>query len=160
MNNYEGLLQNGLPIREMTKDECEMMVRCVLMERDNDVREKIEETVFESVEVPQQLRVMRGRFQFFRKQVSAPLALFLASLCENPAQIVMWAYVLRVLATRNPEKVIGFDIWSQSFADGVPTEEAYKKAWAAQKGKFDNNIVVEGFKADNYLDTAEAWKAA
>lgn len=158
--NYEGLLKPGLKMRPLTKEETETFIKCMLMEKDNETREKIEKYFFnESPEFP--VRVMRARVAHIKQQVSAPLALFLCSLCENPAHVVQWAHVLFLLAQRNPGKVVTFDEWATPFGDGVPTAESMSEAWDAQKGKYEGNIVVPGFPTtDNFLDSPEAWKSA
>lgn len=156
---YEGLLKHGLSLRPMTPDETDTFLRCMLIEKDNDTRGKIERYFFtESEEFP--IRIMRARVHGFKKQVSAPLALFLCSLCENAAHVVQWAHTLFLLAQRNPGKVVTFDEWAIPFGDGVPTQAAMLEAWDAQKGKYEGNIVTPGISTDNFLDSVEAWKVA
>ena len=136
MNEYEGLLKPGLPLTELSHEETETFVRCALMERHDETQEEIRKEVFGSAEAPFQLKVMRARLRHFQDRLSPSLVLYLVSVCSNVAQVVQWAHALVLLAKRNPGKVVGFDIWTTSLGDGLPTPEAYMEAWDEQKGKY------------------------
>jgi hypothetical protein len=72
----------------------------------------------------------------------------------RPGDMVMWAYTASQIAKSSGTKLITCNDLVEAFPFGIPTEEARKKIWEAQKVPFDE---IKNGMSDNYLDMLEFW---
>ncbi len=150
---YNGLI--GVDLREMDDDETSMFISLaamVQMGRDinnelhmhNDLMEKSGNAY----------PIIVKRLQAIECDYDICVITFLAGLCDNPAKCVMWAFTYYVMDLECGV-TINFDIFSDTkyFGIGLPTEEAYKTAWNAQKRNNEND-----YESDNMLDNFDLWR--
>lgn len=72
----------------------------------------------------------------------------------RPGDMVMWAYTASCIARSSNIKLITCNDLVSAFPFGIPTNEARKKTWYAQKVPEDKR---EPGMSDNYLDRLELW---
>jgi hypothetical protein len=73
---------------------------------------------------------------------------------DRPGDMVMWAYTASQIAKTSGTKLITCNDLVDAFPFGIPTEEARKKIWDAQKIPAEKR---ENGMSDNYLDMLEFW---
>ena len=131
--------------REMTEIESRIFILLCLNEGAKDIHEDIVNSFL--------FQVLKKRLQHFQTPVTDHLIAFISLIIDNPAKAVMWAYTLNKMYKKRQQK-IDIKIFSdyEYFADGIPTEEEYKRIWGSQKVK------SEFTKSDNALDDPENWQ--
>lgn len=142
----------GEHIRPLTREETEQFVAATLGERSgaNGLKGDFTETEAGSFGpigwiLFKRLALCEGL------RVTTALAAWVAMRSEgNPGNLVMWAWTLREMWIRKPNKEVPVDMqeWAFGFPDGVPTAEGLSKTWDRQK-----NLVGGG----NLLDIVQIW---
>jgi hypothetical protein len=140
-------------LRPMTTSESEMFLRLVLGGVTDDVLplDFFDTELGDPETLPFVLRVIVERLRPTGLSYSPRAILFAASLCDRPGTAVLWAYALFKASRDGSPKTLS-DLTAAPdaiFATGVPTEDALRALWEAQK---DRNAPLS-----NSLDAAETW---
>jgi len=145
---WQGLLDTDSA--PMTEDETGMFLQCIMMEQSGFKRGQDEE-IEKGLESSLGYKIFDKRIQAAGLDVTLPLVMFLVSLCENPAHVVMWAYTLNVIkATKGIEgRPVATEDFANAFPMGIPTEDGYKTSWNEQK--------QTGEPVGNSVDNFENW---
>jgi hypothetical protein len=97
--------------------------------------------------------ILHSRLEAAGIVVSPLLKYWLGGLSNGvPGNAVLWAWTCASLPTTGETSDIL--IWASAFPTGVPTDQAYRDAWDAQKGRNCGAPSV-----DNMLDQKEVWTA-
>lgn len=91
----------------------------------------------------------------------------IASLCSNPAQIVLWCFTVAVVQSEKKIACVTLDILLGAFMDGVPTTEEYNRLWEMQKVTREQREAMQVSNppvplhrfSDNWLDSGSVWPA-
>lgn len=142
-------------IRPLSHIEAKYLIGLVMRENRGHTVTDLSLPDFPSIngtEPPLALRILFGRLKALSPniKVAQDLLVFLALLSSSPGIAVMWAYTLHKM--QKPGELLTLTEWSASFPYGVPTNEAYRAIWDAQKGRNNGDP-----KVDNYLDMQETW---
>jgi len=140
-------------IRPFTKDEAEAFIKI-------DFNGTIQESEIPESEIPFLLKVMNGKFT--KEGIDAidfSLRIFISCyLCKTPAHAVMWAYTLIHMLEGAKYEKLTIDIFASDFFPvGVPTDEAYKECWKAQKKIITEEMKDTSFVDDNKMDDWSYW---
>lgn len=145
-------------VRPLTKEESEMYIRLTLAEMggndeyfaglDKHLREK---GVFPYMVMVHRLEAFKENFNP-KLDIGIALQVFLASICDRPGKVVMWAHTLNEMFVKLGHKVTMGD-WANEFPMGVPTDEEYKRVWELQKITPPPGIIG----GDNLIDDFKAW---
>lgn len=152
-SDYQGLL--GCEVRLMNEDESGDMLRCLIMEKGMltlDAEAIMREEVKLAAEAGFGWNVLTKRLHAFGVKSTIAVRLYILTLCENPAQAVLWAFTMAKMAEKNKFQQVTMEQLAESFPDGVPIELEYRRLWDLQKRE---NPPRGGM--DNWLDYAEVW---
>lgn len=152
-SDYQGLL--GCAVRLMTEDESGDMLRCLIMEKGMLTLEGealMREEAKMAAEAGFGWNVLTKRLNAFGVKSTIAVRLYILTLCENPAQAVLWAFTMAKMAEKNKFQQVTMEQLAESFPDGVPVDEEYRRLWDLQKCSDRSR----GW-TDNWLDYAEVW---
>ena len=126
----------------MTAEATNVFMTCCLSEAAPDFPPERLKAAF-----PYQVAIKR--FEALGVNVSPAVVAFIACVCSNPAQIVM--YVMAIKGAYLIDKVRGggtftMDNLAHLFPNGFPTEQQLSEAWDRQKGTEPGSMI------DNMLD--------
>lgn len=139
-SDYKGYL--GCAVRQLSDDEATTFLICVTHDSMGD---KVDENIVKTFP----FQVLNKRLIFTNAKVSDWTKAYVTSLCQSPADAVLWAFTLaHIYAKRNEE--VTMVMWADEFPMGVPTDAEYHRLWDMQKGK-------PGEKIDNWLDDFGVW---
>jgi len=118
----------GCPVREMTAEEAELFVGLNPL-----VHPTMSDDLWREVRGEFAIGIAVKRFEATNVAYDRSLLTFCASLCNNPAKVVMWCYTLHVMTARLGRPATLLDYATDYFPHGVPTEDAYQELWSEQK---------------------------
>lgn len=131
----------GADIRPMTDTELGYLMQCSLAAPLRGVADQ----AFAN-ELGFQGKVMFARCKYHGVDIERGLLAFLCVISNSPAKLVMWVWTLHNTEFNGVHTV---EHWAMNlFPNGLPTEEAFQKAWDAQKSE----------KGGNLLDGDTVWK--
>lgn len=148
--NYEGLL--GCEVREMTQDESILFMQATLAEE--DAQRAAPDYVAEEMAKDHGYQIITKRMAAHGVRTTLMLKLFLVTISENPAHLVLWVYTLAHIQAKNPGSLVTIHVWGDHFPDGVPTKGAYDSVWGAQKRSSEDG---PNTSTDNWLDYHVSW---
>lgn len=79
------------------------------------------------------LSVLEKRMTLNKVMLSPWASLFLAGMSSNTAEVVMWSYIISVLAKTGGAQYINMGPISLMLASGVPTQDSWRTLWNFQK---------------------------
>lgn len=136
----------------MSRTSTESFVRCCLAENPGVDPKTAGQLQAEFANPPFALAIFLGRLKAADPKLvySESIILFLASLCDTPARVVLWAHHVVTSTRRMPVgAALTMTDLAHDFPDGFPTEAGYGRIWDAQKGL-----------GGNRLDMVDAWRTA
>ena len=144
---WQGLLdRDNKPMDESTTM---MLMQCIMMEKDGFKR-GIDEEMDKNLEQSMALKVFEKRLEAAGVECTLPLAMFLTSMCDNPAKVVMWAYTVNLIRVADGlSGPVTIEDMTRHFAWGFPLDSEYSKIWDEQK--------KEGQPLGNMVDNFENW---
>ena len=92
------------------------------------------------------LKVFEKRMNSLGMIATPWMSVFIAGICSNPAEIVLWCFFLKVHAISHKSNLLSMQDLGIIFPNGLPTLEGMKWMWDLQK----LNVDVVG--PDNLLD--------
>lgn len=149
LEDYKCLLTAD--VRPMDQDDCKIMF--AVMGCPEDKVPLMEEELMENFGYQVALKRADIMKELFDEEVNRKLLIFVVSISDNPAKIVMWLFTLHLmflLLKRNPTLD---DFCGSYFPTGIPTEKAYKRAWDRQKRDRKSGTL----ESDNKLDDFNLW---
>jgi hypothetical protein len=133
---------------QMTEKQTALFVNCMLA--DQQAQKSYRELDAEAFR-HQSTAILKQRLEWSRTDVSHGCFLFVASMCDRPGKIVMWAYALAHMAEIiKVDRMIGMNDFAEYFPMGVPSEDAQRRCWEHQK--------QEGAPNSNLLDELKNWQ--
>lgn len=137
--------------RQMTHEETEAFISLTVADHRDKSALRVDDPRFEdadSFELAAR-RAIVGRLARAGVSVTVPAFVAMVILSERLGDLVLWAYLAMEIARRDGLDVVDLDALSFAMPHGIPTEEARRRIWDAQKD-FDG---LNG----NWLDTVAAW---
>ncbi len=116
---------------EQSMDNAELSQNERYLENFDELRETLENGTYRKEYVCAFYNRVRSHHTY---TVTIALALFVGSLARCPSDVVIYANYLQFQAFKFKQRLLDmkfFDTWC--FPDGIPTREAMKKVWEAQK---------------------------
>ncbi len=109
-------------------------------------------SMIETKDAPFSVKVMAARLTLADDACRfAPMTvLFLTSLCNSPAKVVLWAHYLVRRTYELDGGIVDNGVLAIDFPMGFPTDEGVSAIWDAQK--------LVATLASNALDTPDPWK--
>ena len=134
------------PVRPLTETESAILISSWMLERRTPEPDPPLEA---DPDCPRGFKIMKQRLIAAGVPHSSWLVFFLSAISDSPGKCVMWAHSV-VTKTRELGRAITLTDFGETLSpDGVPTEEAYRAFWKAQKDFC--------CPLGNYLDSKEAW---
>lgn len=157
--SYIGRMVARGPQRPLTEQEAMTLLQLTMMcEEPQDAQVEFYRTICKQ---SQALAILDSRIRWaFGEEVrlSPPAIIWLSTLCDRPANVVLMVAVLAHLKAEGREFSLN-SLINYYFSEGIPSQVCYQIAWDAQKVNEDRartlNIPVNG--PDNCLDYKEAW---
>lgn len=95
------------------------------------------------------LQVFEKRMKALDMVATPWLSVFITTLCSNPAEVVMWAFFMKIFSITSKSRLVSLQDLGLIFPQGLPTKEGMNWAWDLQKL---NTATIKGFGVDNLLD--------
>jgi len=137
-------------LRTLTESETAVLVKSLFADLTNPIavdNDLIKDTIYDATIV--------HRLDCVGVHITPGLLLMLIELGQGrPGFLVMWAYTISHIARNTGKKLIASTDWADAFPFGIPTQDAYKSTWEAQK--VPPSETHFGL-SDNYLDRMEYW---
>lgn len=146
---WEGLL--GRQSNPMSKEQTDLFFRLMMAEMQGPVTEDM----FPGLDDHMGYQIMKNRLEAGGVKVSLPVQMFLASISDRPAAVVMWAYTCALICAKEDLPELKMSGLADAFPWGFPKPEEMEKAWAEQKV-----VLKEGeefYGSDNTIDDFANW---
>lgn len=141
-----------LPIREMTSDEQEIMVKVMFAENEGKGDELLnipKEEIPTSVDFIR--KSLKGRFTF---EMNDAATLMIAQIIKSSGEGIMYLTFLQYKAKQMDKKKLTINDLAHIFPMGFPTDSALRDIWDIQKVKREKSE-----QSDNLLDYQTALKS-
>ena len=147
------------PLRPLAEQETMTLLQLTMMcEEPQDAQVEFYRTICKQ---SQALAILDNRIRWaFGEEVrlSPPAIIWLSTLCDRPANVVLMVAVLAHLKAEGREFSLN-SLINYYFANGIPSQVCYQLAWDAQKVNEDRakTLCLPANGPDNCLDYREAW---
>jgi len=138
---WEGWCRRFMALPQVTMSEEQSKILAILA-----IQEAAGAPLMEEVGASFFYNVLDKRLKAFNVEASPQLKTFVCSMCDNPADVVMYTHIL-IWMHLNTKKPVDFMTFVEAFARGFPAEESLFDIWYMQKRKVDEPGVL-----DNFLD--------
>jgi hypothetical protein len=138
---------------EMDKDTCDVFLRLMISRMQNKDRlQSVKEFNIPEKEKPFIVKMLEGRLKMYQFKINDfDLRFFLAVLCKNPGNVVLYLWYLQYWCKKNNVKELDLENFSNRiFPYGFPSEDTLLRIWDGQK------VDREGMASDNLVDYGTA----